>query len=1136
MLGRKNAGVGALLLLAFIFLAAPAHALQNTCQILTPTHLDVSIDYAAIPPAQNYRVNVFLYNESTDSGGVLTRNGIGPERVLIIFNENAAGICYITTDSGGKGQASFPVPQQPETCVVVRGIFCPSGTKENQSICTGLKLQAPAQACDVSQGAPRDSQAYQASQGGTSLCVDNRVSPQAALCAMAGLIFGLLFAAAIFQGRNPLQFFDFGSARGMRVNRGVAYMPMVQNVSVNVDTFANVLATAALKSLGAGKKEESKEKDKEPVKEGKATSTEQNTQPDAGKGAATEQAKPQTQPAEQEGWFGSRFFESIGAKEVAEGTGGVRLVGSVMGSWLRGKSGKAVDKVAGKGASKTDVGEAVGGILTKAIPLVLVAALSKGAFFKTLGSGMLKISIGEFADMAFSYMKKYAAERGREQVTDTKEIKTSGMNTMSMEEVSKIKEGSGIDGVRVVVEKSGSETITDTLVVKAVVRNDKDGLIFIGNDGKTYLFRKDEKQGGAVLVLNPTHELGVKVDKLLEERKGVLAKAELAGEKIGGVKGLEKEAKELEVKIADKKTPRAEKESLQLRLDSVEKELGERKGELAALTKLVGIDKKYMTNDDVAALSAKAGNMLYEAAKLHFESEQMKQEIFNVTKSYANIQTALGLGDSEFAMYAQIAKAYVGARQFASGEMTKDSQAGFVDGVAAMAGNEVNSLKAQGSLDAEGQKKLKQLEDVQSTCQQCIGILGKDPSARTPEDNELLKNNAAVLVGFAENAVRSQPVFLTLDSQNMAAVDLRMVDEVASQAGKTHDERAARLSEIEGDVKNSFYASASASIRNDEFGDEGHKFHSEFIINPLQASEISGLNITQTEKAAVNFDNIGKGMKIISTNGAMNIDALGGEQVRPTAIISGEEGRSAIELKEGVHLAHAKSGKEFVVSGFEDGQLKLKMNGENYTIGINDAAGMQVLGQNGGYIESTSTRSVTATIDGDKGGRILAEVAQDGSERLAIVDKQGKEIKLFEQKAPYVDDPLNQYAPTMDYQYGSPLPTFAGYGSGGVALGISQRQKVFLDVLKMQLNSYTSNLTAQAYTGPSLGNSAADWKKVLGMSGDTVGGSAIGFSAIGLATGFSSGFSYGSQKIDQAQHLRDLQIREQMLRQMMQMR
>ncbi|MDE1798097.1 MAG: hypothetical protein KGH63_01675, partial [Candidatus Micrarchaeota archaeon] len=363
------------------------------------------------------------------------------------------GVCKMVTGPDGKASAALFHPPGG-VCVQHRVVFCPftgsnSQNKTDLATCAQLtgpdnKLvktldwksipDCPGAAPAVSDGSVRnygelgcgsnsDCGPTQICEVGTYTCTPSfrpvqnaqqvcNTSPSPAtvgLCWSLALIFGLLFSAAFISGRNPLAFLDFGAARSVRMNRNAGYyMPMTQNVSVNVtgmaqaaDKAANMVSAAAgsysdkkadtstVKKDASGKPVIDKATGK-PVLETRTISA--GSQRMAAMGAASQSGLLGGMVSQQLGTLTGKASGALGIN--SETSGGKALTGLVQGAIVGGMVG-LVSMVAGGKRAKP--GKA---ILSAVTPFAVKAggqyALDSGvaALVKTQSSSAMPDTTG----------------------------------------------------------------------------------------------------------------------------------------------------------------------------------------------------------------------------------------------------------------------------------------------------------------------------------------------------------------------------------------------------------------------------------------------------------------------------------------------------------------------------------------------------------------------------------------------------------------------------------------------------------------------------------------------------------------------------------------------------------------------
>ncbi len=251
--------------LLFLLLLPTALA-QNApvCPVLTPTKITLSTEAVQnngpIPATITVYYEEFKLVQGKSLPQLIIHN-ISGAQVFVIQDEDKANACRAYTDANGVAKITLS-PFNGYACRAIRAVYCPNATTAEEVVwCTGLDLGGSVGTCAGSTGTLRLNATLGASQASAQSCPDSASFVNSPFCGLVGLIFGLLLAAAFFQGRNPLHMFDFGSARGLRPSRGGGYIPMTQNVNVNPVAIATALVqTADQFSSGSNKEGETQYK------------------------------------------------------------------------------------------------------------------------------------------------------------------------------------------------------------------------------------------------------------------------------------------------------------------------------------------------------------------------------------------------------------------------------------------------------------------------------------------------------------------------------------------------------------------------------------------------------------------------------------------------------------------------------------------------------------------------------------------------------------------------------------------------------------------------------------------------------------------------------------------------------------
>lgn len=554
----KLAAMIAIALIALALLPAGFAANQPAiCTSLQPTYLTILVEPAALPQV---KASVFLFNSTKNSSGWVVDTPVPDGRILVIRNETPGEVCQIATDSQGRAWAEIVASNA--ACIPIRAVYCPSDKIADQKTCTGLELTGVPDCARASKpgSAAIDSANLRASQATGEYCPDLRNPPNVAFCSIIGLLFGLLFAAAFAQGRNPLHFFDLGAARGIRTSKAGMYTPMSRNVSFNLGQAVDMAGAMVLTGTDAAKLTKHTSEDKEEVKDKNG-----NVVRDRNTNAVV--TKPKTDKNGnvmiKEGGFGSRF------KDVAQGKGlftaGTRALGTAVGS-LGGnllvgtvnlvgggkkeqyekddfgkeiktdKNGKPIEpKMAGLGdrLSSTVIGQGVVTMAGQAGNLALMAGIfGRKNFGRIMGQGLAKIGIGGAINILTTYTgelidrwtansaretKEYSKvenEKGKTATAD--DLKAGGTIVISGEK------GEAAGAMQARLEQARSqinEALPEGMKIKPGEKLSGEQMLYLAEHGKAWLTaqyrgleREPDKVGGErVEIINAT---GVTVERI----------------------------------------------------------------------------------------------------------------------------------------------------------------------------------------------------------------------------------------------------------------------------------------------------------------------------------------------------------------------------------------------------------------------------------------------------------------------------------------------------------------------------------------------------------------------------------------------------------------------------------------------
>ncbi len=282
-------GIALILTLSFLLILIPPASAGAICyDSANTTYVQLNSDCNA--PGQFCNVEAYVYTMVSAPGATTPKSeGVSGGLVILSWGQGTSRACKMVTGSDGKNTAKLSGPNYPPgaTCWNVRAVFCPF-TKDNtiesgqttMAACAGLvddagksitridwnqasqlpDCAAPAHAVNNSAMNQDLSPFFRPSQDSTMICNSGPSAGQVSFCWGLALVFGLLFSASFLSGRNPLMFFDFGVARGVRMNRAAGiYTPITQNVSINpvailqaIDKAGSMASTA----VGSGSKDD----------------------------------------------------------------------------------------------------------------------------------------------------------------------------------------------------------------------------------------------------------------------------------------------------------------------------------------------------------------------------------------------------------------------------------------------------------------------------------------------------------------------------------------------------------------------------------------------------------------------------------------------------------------------------------------------------------------------------------------------------------------------------------------------------------------------------------------------------------------------------------------------------------------
>ncbi|MFH1095384.1 MAG: hypothetical protein V1728_04155 [Candidatus Micrarchaeota archaeon] len=259
----------------------------------TIVKVDYSHDPLKSPDSADASIYVYMIDRTLSppkdvgvkEGLVILASGAfvpGPNKAYGLPDPDNIGqnsVCRMVTDNTGHIKLTLPHPKFTSQCVSHRFIYCPA-TLDSVKLaqCAGLvdagnnRIKdldwrtippcpgTPASAAPFTEEkvvngkiVTTDQTAlFDSSQNQLQVCGDTAGSPgQMQLCWVGALAFGLLFAASFMSGRNPLQMFDFGTARSIGTRMGTttggpppmqqyAFAPPVSGLISMADRSANI--------------------------------------------------------------------------------------------------------------------------------------------------------------------------------------------------------------------------------------------------------------------------------------------------------------------------------------------------------------------------------------------------------------------------------------------------------------------------------------------------------------------------------------------------------------------------------------------------------------------------------------------------------------------------------------------------------------------------------------------------------------------------------------------------------------------------------------------------------------------------------------------------------------------------------
>ncbi len=260
----------------------------------TIVKVDYSHDPLKSPDSADASIYVYMIDRTLSppkdvgvkQGLVILASGAfvpGPSKAYGLPDPNNVGqdsVCRMVTDDTGHIGLTLPHPAYTSQCVNHRFIYCPA-TLDSVKLaqCAGLVDAGNNRIKDLDwrtippcPGTPASSAPYtestmvngktvttdqtalfDSSQNQLQVCGDTAGSAgQLQLCWVGALAFGLLFAASFMSGRNPLQMFDFGTARSIGTRMGTttggpppmqqyAFAPPVSGLISMADRAANLV-------------------------------------------------------------------------------------------------------------------------------------------------------------------------------------------------------------------------------------------------------------------------------------------------------------------------------------------------------------------------------------------------------------------------------------------------------------------------------------------------------------------------------------------------------------------------------------------------------------------------------------------------------------------------------------------------------------------------------------------------------------------------------------------------------------------------------------------------------------------------------------------------------------------------------
>lgn len=252
MNGGKKAVLAALLML---FLVSGNAFSQDACLALEQTRITLTND-----PVQGTTVNAkaYLYNEKFEAGApgtlpVQKITKIERGKMVVVKNDDSV-VCVGATDANGELAFSATIDTKQSTSL--RTVFCPFDDNKNVSICARIEESKIAGALQCGTASPDNALGtkYYPSEAETLIAPDPTAG-QAQFCFLATVIIGLLVAAQMAVGKNPLAGLDM-SSRPVRARMSTGYSMRTRNVSVSVAPILNTLDQAIDQAVAGSESDE----------------------------------------------------------------------------------------------------------------------------------------------------------------------------------------------------------------------------------------------------------------------------------------------------------------------------------------------------------------------------------------------------------------------------------------------------------------------------------------------------------------------------------------------------------------------------------------------------------------------------------------------------------------------------------------------------------------------------------------------------------------------------------------------------------------------------------------------------------------------------------------------------------------